>query len=214
VPLAAAVQAAADVGLRPAEALRQARQFPAGVWRVPDTPAGSGGTDHVVVDLGLCLTPEGLATALADAWCRGVEVDWRGYHAGESPHRVPLPTYPFDSTRHWVDPDPPAPADPAGVPSDPATDWDAELDRMLADGVDPVVATVAGVWQEVLGVPSVAGADDFFALGGDSLRLLRATGRLRELFDLDVPLAEAFRARTLDQLVGLLEDLVTREPAR
>ncbi len=41
---------------------------------------------------------------LGELWLAGVHVDWRGFHAGERRHRLPLPTYPFDRQRYWVEP--------------------------------------------------------------------------------------------------------------
>jgi amino acid adenylation domain-containing protein len=42
---------------------------------------------------------------LGELWLAGVEIDWRGFHAGERRLRVPLPTYPFERRRYWVEPD-------------------------------------------------------------------------------------------------------------
>jgi amino acid adenylation domain-containing protein len=42
---------------------------------------------------------------LGELWLAGVEIDWRGFHAGERRLRVPLPTYPFERQRYWVEPD-------------------------------------------------------------------------------------------------------------
>ena len=38
-------------------------------------------------------------------WLSGVPIDWDRLHHGESLHRVPLPTYPFESQRYWVTPE-------------------------------------------------------------------------------------------------------------
>lgn len=48
-----------------------------------------------------------LREAAAKLWLAGVTLDFAGMHhmhAGEAPRRVPLPTYPFDRKRYWVDP--------------------------------------------------------------------------------------------------------------
>jgi acyl transferase domain-containing protein/acyl carrier protein len=45
-----------------------------------------------------------LLTCLGRLWLRGVDVDWRVLHASERRKRVPLPTYPFDGERFWVEP--------------------------------------------------------------------------------------------------------------
>lgn len=44
-------------------------------------------------------------TTLGSLWGAGVRVEWSALHAGESRRRVPLPTYPFERQRYWVDPD-------------------------------------------------------------------------------------------------------------
>jgi acyl transferase domain-containing protein/acyl carrier protein len=55
-----------------------------------------------------------LLTTLARLWLRGVHVDWPAYSAHERRYRVPLPSYPFERRRYWIDwggqPDAPSPA--------------------------------------------------------------------------------------------------------
>jgi acyl transferase domain-containing protein/acyl carrier protein len=45
-----------------------------------------------------------LAEAMKTLWLNGVEVDWSSWSGRR--RRVPLPTYPFERRRYWVDPDP------------------------------------------------------------------------------------------------------------
>src|SRR5215467_6697886 len=42
--------------------------------------------------------------ALGKLWACGVRVDWQSFHEGEQRNRVPLPTYPFERTRYWIEP--------------------------------------------------------------------------------------------------------------
>ncbi|HEX9671406.1 MAG TPA: beta-ketoacyl synthase N-terminal-like domain-containing protein, partial [Thermoanaerobaculia bacterium] len=46
-----------------------------------------------------------LLTALARLWLAGVEVNWEAFAAPERRRRVPLPTYPFERQRYWVEPE-------------------------------------------------------------------------------------------------------------
>jgi acyl transferase domain-containing protein len=46
---------------------------------------------------------EVLAHALGQLWLNGVPIDWRAYHSREARKRVPLPTYPFERQRYWID---------------------------------------------------------------------------------------------------------------
>src|SRR5262249_46654961 len=42
--------------------------------------------------------------ALGRLWLQGAEIDWAAFHAGEHRRRVPLPTYPFERQRYWIEP--------------------------------------------------------------------------------------------------------------
>lgn len=73
------------------------------------------------------------------------------------------------------------------VEEEPATVGDEDgLEQVLAD-----------IWSQVLNRPNVESGDDFFALGGDSLRGLQVVARVREVRGLDVPLDALFDHPTL-----------------
>jgi acyl transferase domain-containing protein len=40
---------------------------------------------------------------LGQLWLAGVRVDWTTFSADEQRHRLPLPTYPFERQRYWID---------------------------------------------------------------------------------------------------------------
>ncbi len=46
----------------------------------------------------------GLMTTLGKLWLAGVSVDWRAHHQPARRRRVPLPTYPFERQRFWIEP--------------------------------------------------------------------------------------------------------------
>ncbi len=45
-----------------------------------------------------------LLTALGQLWLAGVTIDWSGLYVHERRYRLPLPTYPFERQRYWIDP--------------------------------------------------------------------------------------------------------------
>jgi phthiocerol/phenolphthiocerol synthesis type-I polyketide synthase E len=55
-------------------------------------------------------------------WVAGARLKWSGLQAGSTARRVPLPTYPFERKRHWVEPASSATQPTAdGVPNDAKT---------------------------------------------------------------------------------------------
>ncbi len=62
-----------------------------------------------------------LLTTLGKLWLAGVKIDWDGFYAKEQRLRLPLPTYPFERQRYWVD---------SGAAAAPAKQ---DLDKKKAD---------------------------------------------------------------------------------
>jgi amino acid adenylation domain-containing protein len=85
---------------------------------------------------------------------------------------------------------------------------DAEQDaREFASADAPqteMELAVAAQWCAVLGLAEVGVNDNFFALGGDSLRFARLSRRLRDLVDVMPPLNELYTAQSVAAQVSLL----------
>jgi len=108
-----------------------------------------------------------LVGSLARLWLAGVEVDWRGFHAHERRRRVPLPAYPFQRQRYWVEPGPESRERPAAQRrSDPAS-W---LYVPVWRQAPPVAMEEADVRPCLVFV-------DETGLGDEVVRLLAARGR-------------------------------------
>jgi acyl transferase domain-containing protein len=56
-----------------------------------------------------------LLTALGRLWLEGVEVDWDAFYGAEQRRRLPLPTYPFERRRCWVEPPKPVSGNGSGT---------------------------------------------------------------------------------------------------
>ncbi len=68
----------------------------------------------------------------------------------------------------------------------------------------PVEEMLVEIWEEVLRVPQAGIYDNFFELGGHSLRATQVMSRLREVFQIDVPLRLLFEKPTV---AGLAESI-------
>ncbi|HZF08525.1 MAG TPA: AMP-binding protein [Thermoanaerobaculia bacterium] len=78
----------------------------------------------------------------------------------------------------------------------------------------PAEETVAYVWREVLGVPRVGRQDDFYALGGRSLLLLRVRHLLEQELGVRLSLASLLERTTAAALALAAEELLLDELER
>ncbi|MEO7020167.1 MAG: amino acid adenylation domain-containing protein [Ktedonobacteraceae bacterium] len=72
----------------------------------------------------------------------------------------------------------------------------------------PVEEVLAQIWAQVLHKEQVGIRDNFFALGGHSLLATQVISRLRQTFQMDIPLHALFEAPTV---AGLVETLLASE---
>ena len=80
----------------------------------------------------------------------------------------------------------------------------ANLETTYVAPQDPLEELLTAVWQEVLGKEPIGVDDDFFDLGGQSLLATQVIVRLRERYNLDIPLRTIFAHPTVGQLAQAL----------
>ncbi|MFC5818055.1 non-ribosomal peptide synthetase [Nonomuraea harbinensis] len=83
-----------------------------------------------------------------------------------------------------------------------------------ASGQEPATGTerlVAGVWREVLGLPSISAGANFFEIGGHSLATAQVQARLAASLGREVPIVDLFRFPTVRDLAAHLDG--ERRPA-
>jgi acyl transferase domain-containing protein len=90
----------------------------------------------------------------------------------------------------------------------------ANLRSAYAAPRTPAEQRIAALWRELLGVGEVGLHDSFLELGGDSLLATRLMARLREQFDLDLPVRLIFEASTVAELAAALERLQAEKERR
>ncbi|HEV3456041.1 MAG TPA: amino acid adenylation domain-containing protein, partial [Thermoanaerobaculia bacterium] len=73
-----------------------------------------------------------------------------------------------------------------------------------AGSAGEVEELVAGIWREALGRERIGRHDNFFDLGGDSLKLMRVHDRLQSALDRELPIVELFEHPSLGDLAAHL----------
>ena len=71
----------------------------------------------------------------------------------------------------------------------------------------PAEDVLAGIWAEVLGLQRISINDDFFTLGGDSLRAIPLLARIREVSGIDIPVRSFYQQPTISGLVEIMTRL-------
>ena len=130
--------------------------------------------------------------------------------------KVALPVYPFDRTRHWVEPvigfarrgSRPAEATASEVTNaksvpHPSAETHAAEPENSADSAstdNPVEDMVAEIYITYLGMDKIDRQLSFFELGGNSLLAIQLINRLRETFQIDIPLRGFYESSSVAKL--------------
>ena len=172
------------------------------------------------------------STRSAGSGSRERAVDWAAFYADERRRRVPLPTYPFERQRYWID----EAAEPvrrgerlrslarrgvalakdalarlhkeaaAAAPALSATDMQAPSETQV---VAPRTATRAPGGrdrQDVLGSRRMSIHDDFFELGGKlAARHHQVIARVNQAYRIDLSLLTMFESPTVAELASCIE---------
>lgn len=170
--------------------------------------------------------PAEVFMTLGRLWTAGSRIDWSALHSGQKRRRVPLPTYPFERRRYWIE--------PAAVAAAVDSLGETELKIPVASRASPGAAhcgyseggyerpdlanayvapqggseeALASIWQRLLGVEKVGRDDDYFELGGDSLLAVRLFAEIEKQFRKKLPLSTLFEAPLLKQQASLVGNL-------
>ncbi len=76
-----------------------------------------------------------------------------------------------------------------------------ELEASFVAPRNPMEQELADIWAGLLGVEQVGVHDNFFKLGGNSILATQLLSRVRESFEVDVPLRTVFEVPTVANLV-------------
>ena len=95
----------------------------------------------------------------------------------------------------------------------PAPEWSRQqLEGKYVAPRTPVEEVLAGIWARVLGInqvgdlhPGVGVHDNFFELGGHSLLATQLVSRVREAFEIELPLRNVFESPTVAALAERVE---------
>jgi len=166
-----------------------------------------------------------LLDKVGQLWLHGQAIDWAGFYGEEKRYRVPLPTYPFEGKRYWIDEkalkignglpvfsqalgaiqttqDTPS---PAGV-SESLTGINGLQTSDEAAPRSPLETIIARMWKELMGLDTVGIHDDFFQLNGSSLVATQIIARLMQEYKVAIPMNRFYENPTIAHLADLVNE--------
>jgi amino acid adenylation domain-containing protein len=166
---------------------------------MPPDRAGAAEMRHLLRQIGLL-------------WLYRQKIDWQVFHSGCKRYLVSLPSYPFERKRYWID------AGPRKSPESPRQQMAPELsttaplhsrphlDTPYAPPENEIQRHLSLIWQEFFGLEQVGMDDDFFKLGGDSLKAAVLLSRVHKKLHARVSLTEIFKNSTIRGLAQYIRE--------
>ncbi|MCP4146277.1 MAG: non-ribosomal peptide synthetase, partial [bacterium] len=71
-----------------------------------------------------------------------------------------------------------------------------ELDTVYTAPRDKTEEILVGIWEKFFGIRQLGIHDDFFELGGDSLKVMEISSKIHKELDVNIPMAEIFKKPT------------------
>ncbi len=185
-----------------------------------------------------------LLNRLARLWLWGVSIDWNAFHRNEKRRKISLPTYPFEERRYWIDVDPFAgaagfPANPANAqgyqnngvtepgqeaPQPPemgngetgpaALAPRPEVETEYAAPRDSTEELLARLWGDFFGFERIGIDDDFFDMGGDSLKATVLITRIQAEVSAELQVNDILKHSTIRKLAPVLDNKMTDDKGK
>ena len=123
-----------------------------------------------------------------------------------------LPDYMIPATFVWLETFPLTPSGKVDRRALPAPEADRpDLEEQFVAPRTPTEQALERIWVEVLRLERVGVYDNFFDLGGHSLLAARVLARVRQVFEVDMPLRSLFEAPTIAAFADALTEALLRE---
>jgi amino acid adenylation domain-containing protein len=85
------------------------------------------------------------------------------------------------------------------------TSFQPQSEHAIEDTRTPIEDVLVSIWSNVLGLKSIGLNDNFFEIGGHSLKVMQVMARVRDSFSIDLPLQTLFQEPTIAGLSREIE---------
>ncbi|MDQ1353900.1 MAG: hypothetical protein QG657_4209, partial [Acidobacteriota bacterium] len=166
-----------------------------------------------------------LLEKVGQLWLYGITPDWHTFHFVGNRKRIPLPTYPFErrefrlqgnfmdivnsfsgfqmASKHKRTVEKEQEEDIAAF-SKPDWGQRPEISTVYVHPRNITEQTLARIWENFFGIEKIGCNDDFFELGGDSLKAVTLVARIQKELNVRISLPDFFRTATIGELAAYI----------
>lgn len=147
-------------------------------------------------------------------WMYGVDVDWKKFYSNEVRYRISLPTYPFDRKKYSL----PIPLNSqlelvtdCTRDSISQAERDYECPKIQNEDTGNLAKRMIQLWEEYFGVDQISINDNFYDLGGDSLRAMSLIGKINKMFNTKITISSFLMEPTIKNLIKSISEVKEEE---
>ncbi|MBL6448223.1 amino acid adenylation domain-containing protein [Fulvivirga sp. 29W222] len=165
-----------------------------------------------------CHDMEYLLAGLGELWKIGIAPDWSSFYEKELRLKVSLPPYGFDKVKY------PVAVDAYEMITAKLSQGDKDFNSFDLEPVEevkseienhtltPTEKEVLTLWCNFFGKSDIEVEDDFFEVGGDSLKALTMIGRIHQVLNVEIRLNDFFQHPTVARLSQLIDETRRNQP--
>ena len=145
-----------------------------------------------------------ILSAMGALWQNGTNIDWKAYYAGERRLRIPLPTYPFEPSSHWLKPPQFVAHQTEESVRELESETAAKVTKQAPDGRDSVMNAIVQIISETVGIELQRSEETtpFIMLGADSLVLMQMSRLVKDRLGLDANFRQLLDTYTTPEILA------------
>ncbi|MGE5343370.1 MAG: non-ribosomal peptide synthase/polyketide synthase [Candidatus Omnitrophota bacterium] len=158
-------------------------------------------------------------------WLYGLAIDWKRFYGEEKRNRLSLPGYAFERIKYSLG------MNPLKLLSDirsgkgtaqwgieasaqPSSTFKADRPGLITAYMEPETETervLVQIWENFFGIQPIGVIDDFFELGGDSLKAMNMLTLVHQAFDIKISLEDFFKRPAIRELGEWIDHMAAGE---
>lgn len=139
-------------------------------------------------------------------WESGIKINWNLLYSEVERFRIPLPTYSFEKQKYTVDINL-SKLNTMNLKSSEEEILVFERKRDIKNFKEPVndiQRKILKIFQKVLGIKNISIDENFFDLGGDSLKGIEITSLLQKEFNVKIDIESIFNNSTIEKIAYII----------